>query len=206
MIRLITLSVSLMLFVDLSAVQAREAIDVVAATNHEVLERLGKVEAGKDAELVACRIVEEVVLPRLATRSIARKVLGRHWRSASHAQRKLFTQEFRQYLIRFYADFIRDFENDEMEMLETPYDADDDTRLVSTRLRNRDNKQTVRMDYRLKRSQDDWEIVDILIDGASLVVNNQKRYARAVAEHGIESVIATLAKRNAQVFGDSGES
>ncbi|MCL4721772.1 MAG: ABC transporter substrate-binding protein, partial [Gammaproteobacteria bacterium] len=70
------------------------------------------------AELYA--LVSEVFLPVFDTDYAGRLVLGKHWRTATPAQRQKFIDTFYDFLLRSYSRYVLRFEKDRVKILPNP--------------------------------------------------------------------------------------
>jgi len=144
-------------------------------------------------------IVKRLVMPRIARKTIARRVMGRIWRNTDKTKRARFVKEFSIYLNRYYSKVFLAYNHQTIvykpkaQMLGTKY------AVVTTRLL-RPGKATVTIQYKLKSGKKGWKVVDIVIEGISLVINNQRQYAGQIAREGLDAVIAKLSYNNQRKF------
>jgi len=149
----------------------------------------------KEDSTIVPEIVERLLLPHFASKTIARKVLGKHARKATDEQKEQFAEAFRGYMIRFYSNAFAEYSNETVEYLRTP-DYESKKRVyVRTKL-NRSTGAAIPIDYRLQRSGDSWKIIDIKIEGISLVISNRTQFGSSIARDGLDTVIAKLQYKN----------
>ncbi|MDP2323016.1 MAG: ABC transporter substrate-binding protein, partial [Gammaproteobacteria bacterium] len=63
------------------------------------------------------KLVDEVFLPVFDTNYAGRLVLGKHWRTATPAQRQEFIDAFYGFMLRSYARYVLRFEKDTVRFL-----------------------------------------------------------------------------------------
>ncbi len=185
-----------------AAVPEPDPVAVVRATAERVLAAL---EAEHEALAAhperVYGLVEAHVLPRFDFEAMARLALGRFWRRATPAQRRRFVREFRTLLVRSYATALLEYSGEPIEYLPLRGDPAAGEVTVRTRIAQ-PGGFPVEIDYRMRRGRDGrWRVVDVAVDGVSLVANYRSSFAAEIRARGIEGLIRTLAARNR---GDGG--
>ncbi len=142
-------------------------------------------------------IVEEQLIPHFASNTIARKVLGKHARKVTTEQKKQFADAFRFYMIRFYSKAFTSYTNQTFNYLPAPNTAGKKRVTVKTKL-VQSGGQPIPIDYKMQRSGDSWKIVDLKIEGISMVISNRSQFGNQISRDGIETVIAKLEYKNQQ--------
>ena len=151
-------------------------------------------------------LVEEIILPHVDARRISQWVLGTHWRTASPEQRQRFSDEFRTFLIRTYANAMVEFLDKVLEHADAVHYAPlrlspgEETVTVRTEIRRVDGGPPIPVHYHMHRSGEDWKIYDVSIDGVSLVTTYRSSFASRIRRDGMESLIEELALRNQQAL------
>ena len=124
---------------------------------------------------------------------IARISIGHHFRNVSTEQRKLYFSNFRTHIIEVYSGRFGGFLNAKLDVL-NEIKSSKDTTLVSGKIGgpNMKPKDTV---FRVRRGVDGFKIVDVTIDGISLVLTKRSEFNSIVYHHGIEELIDALARK-----------
>ncbi|RMH41551.1 MAG: ABC transporter substrate-binding protein [Gammaproteobacteria bacterium] len=159
-----------------------------------------KAELKKDPGIIL-DIINRRVMPNIAAKTIARKVMGRHWRAATDEQKEKFTTEFTTYLKRYYAKAFLSYDDQQLRYDEKAKWLSPKSVLVRSELIQKD-KAPVEIRYRLTRGKNGWLITDIVIEGVSLVISNQRQYDGLIRREGLDTVIAKLAFANNRPFGE----
>jgi len=169
---------------------------IIQTATGEMIKKLDE-KRNKIAEdsKVIIDIVEELLLPHFASNTIARKVLGKHSRKASDEQKQQFSEAFRHYMVRFYSKAFAAYSNQTFEYLEVPEYIGKKKVTVKTRLVQLGG-QPIPIDYRMQRSGDTWKIIDIKIEGISMVISNRSQFGAQISRDGIDTVIAKLDYKN----------
>lgn len=152
---------------------------------------------GKQAELTAnppalYRLVDEVFLPVFDTQYAGRLVLGKHWRTATPAQRQKFIDAFYNFLLRSYSRYVLRFERDKVKILPGPATPPDPKlAVVKTEMALADGK-VVPVNYSLHRTSKGWRAFDVRIEGISYVQNYRNQFNAEIGAKGLDAVIARL--------------
>jgi len=140
-------------------------------------------------------LVDRYLLPHFDTDYAARLVLGKHWRTATDAQRQRFVDAFYQSLMRNYGDAIVQFTADRMTILPFKGDPAAMTATVRTEVK-RSNGTPVPVNYSMRGTPQGWKAWDVTIEGISYVKNYRTDFGAEIEQKGIDSVIKRLEAQN----------
>ncbi|MEK6806884.1 MAG: ABC transporter substrate-binding protein [Pseudomonadota bacterium] len=137
-------------------------------------------------------VVEDLVVPKFDQRYIAQLVMGRNWRNASEAQRKRFTEAFKNQLIRTYADALLEY-NDQIraEWLPLRMEPSATDATVKSKLVRKDAPPVV-IGFSLRLKDEDWKIYDITVENISLISSFRGQANSEISESGIDGFITKL--------------
>jgi phospholipid transport system substrate-binding protein len=137
-------------------------------------------------------------LRRIADRTfdwseIARSSIGSEWRTMSTQQRSRFVEVFKDILSAQYMDDIDRFQGTETVTVDgaTP---DGDETVVKTTLTT-SSRERVPIDYRMRSQQGDWKVVDLSIEGVSLVNHFRKTFSSGLANMSVDQLIDRLKRQ-----------
>lgn len=147
------------------------------------------------------RLIEKEILPHFDFDHMSRWVLGRYWRNASAQQRSAFEQQFRDLLVNTYGDALLNYSGQTVTYLPTRGDPKSGEVVVRARLHNMDGGPDIPLDYRLNNEKGQWRVVDVSIDGVSLVTNYRETFAGQIQREGLNGLIRHLAEHNKQSAG-----
>ncbi len=138
-------------------------------------------------------LIDEILLPRFDREYAAALVLGKHWRTASAADRRRFIEAFYRSLLRRYADGVLDFERGRVEVL--PYRGDESKKrtMVKTIVQLEDGTK-VPVNYALVNRDLGWLMFDVTIEGVSYVRNFRAELDAEIKASSLEQVIRRLEK------------
>ncbi len=160
--------------------------------------------AGRQQELAAnpvelYKLVGDVFLPVFDTDYSGRLVLGKHWRTATPAQRQEFIDTFYDFLLRSYARYVLRFEKDKVGFLPDAGEAPDPKRtVVKTEMQLADGTK-LPVYYSLHQTPKGWRAFDVRIEGISYVQNYRNQFNAEISAKGIDAVIARLKSDAAKV-------
>ena len=63
----------------------------------------------------------------------------------------------------------------------------------------------VQLDYRLRQRDGRWRVIDVVIEGISLVANFRSQFREVLSRKGPEALIRQLYKKNAQPDSESSD-
>lgn len=145
------------------------------------------------------KLVDEIFLPVFDTDYAGRLVLGKHWRTATPAQRQQFIDTFYDFLLRSYARYVLRFERDKVRILPDPAGFQDPKRaVVKTEMQLEDGTK-LPVHYSLHQTKDGWRAYDVRIEGISYVQNYRNQFNAEIGAKGIDAVIARLKSDAAKV-------
>ena len=141
-------------------------------------------------------MVDRHLLPSFDVEYSARLVLGKHWRTATDAQKKRFIDAFYQSLMRNYGNSMLEFTADRLVILPYKGEAGASTATVRTQIK-RDNGAPVSVNYSLHATPKGWLAWDVVIEGVSYVKNYRTDFGTEIDQKGLDAVIQRLEAQNA---------
>lgn len=182
------------------AVQAarQDAAEVVKTTSQEVLEKLDAEKEKLEADPTRIyELINKVVVPRFDFASMSRWVLGRDsWTSASDEQRQAFINEFRTLLVRTYAKALLEYSEEEIKYYPAQGNPDSNLVVVKTEVKQPAGAGAIPIHYRMHLKDGEWKVVDVAVDGVSLVSTYRGSFASEIRKNGLDALIAKIEERN----------
>ncbi|MFL5336027.1 MAG: phospholipid-binding protein MlaC [Geminicoccaceae bacterium] len=123
---------------------------------------------------------------------IARLVLGRHWRNATEAQRAAYLDAFRKYALDSLASRFARLGGGVSFKLLGHCVAEDHDAQVGTEVKLPSRPEPVRIDWRTREADGEYRLVDVAIEGVSLVVSNRSEFDSVVSREGLDALIAQI--------------
>lgn len=138
------------------------------------------------------RIVDEIVLPHFDFPRMAKLVLRTNWEAAAPEQRERFINEFRALLVRTYAISLAGYAKEQITI--QPVSATPDARRikVSTLVQKTGSSLAIPIDYELYRTDTEWKVFNVIVDGFSLVTNCRNDFDDTIKSKGLDELIKDL--------------
>ncbi len=163
----------------------------LSATVDEVFEVLREKSTDTDARIAE---LQEITDRRFNFSFMTKMVLGRNRKKLSEEQQLEFGQEFKRHLTVTYRRHIEGIADEKVEIgasrLERNGDVTVKTKIVGGSV------DSILVDYRLREKDGTWAIIDIIIEGVSLVQNFRTQVQEIVSAEGPERLIVVLREKN----------
>ena len=176
----------------------REPDAVIQATVGGVLARLVTEKEQLDAHPERIyELIQELVIPHFDFNSMSKWVLGKsNWRSASLEQRGVFVEQFRTLLVRTYAKALLEYSKEEVKVNEVKTNPQSNLVMVKTEVVQPGSSGGVPINYRMHIRDGEWKVVDVSVDGISLVRSYRGSFASEIKSNGLDSLLSKLLKKN----------
>lgn len=175
--------------------QAADPASVMKVAIEEVLAQLKTHQTLYQTDPEQLRaIVAKSALPNLYINRMAQLALAKHWRSASVQQREIYVREFQRYLIRTYTTTLYLYRNTSPEMLGGKNKGDNKSTL-KIRVKN-DRGEPVILFLRLEMHNGSWKIVDINVEGVSLVITARGLFDEEINRIGLDAFLKNMTAQN----------
>ena len=134
---------------------------------------------------------------------LGRLVLGRYWRQANPRQRTEYLRLFRHYIFQTFVQRLRQYVGTELGYVSERFQI-----IASRQVGERDvlvqsrlappTGQPVRVDWRLREGQGEPVIIDLVVEGISLLVTQRSEFAAVLERRGIDGLLSELRVRVTQ--------
>lgn len=173
-----------------AATDAADARAIVDKTIDDVLAALR--EPGLDSPARVARI-EAVARERFDFETMSRLVLRRSWKKFSDTQKVEFVDAFRDHLSVSYGTRIDRYQQQDVkitgERVEPRGDVTISTKIVGG------SANDVTMDYRLRKRAGSWRVIDVKIEGVSLISSFRSQFKEVLSRGGPEEVLRRLKEK-----------
>lgn len=148
-------------------------------------------------------LINDLVVPHFDFPIISRLVLGKTtWRQADEMQKREFMKEFTTLLVRTYAKALQAYSDQEIVVRPTENNPSSNLVLVKTEISSDGSSRNTPIDYRMHISGENWKVLDLVVDGISLVNSYRGEYSSIVRKDGLNGLIAKMKEKNANVSTD----
>lgn len=178
---------SLLLHTNSTFAQESSSIIFVKTMTDEIITNVLK---SSDTQELKTERFEKYFLNALDTKSIGKFVLGKHARKISDEELKKFTLAFTTMALKSWADKFSLYTGQSITFQgERPAEGKNQV-YVDSLIQNGANP--VQVIWRLKVKNEDYKIVDIVIEGVSMVLTYRDEYASFLDSHTLEELIQKL--------------
>ena len=175
-----------------SADAATEPRQVIEATVVDVVAILADEQTTIDAKRGA---LKEIAYARFDFRTMSRLVLAKNWKRLSKEQQADFVEQFTLYLANDYGGRLQRYEQQQVEVVGERAEPRGDF-TIRTQIVGGEN-DGAHVDYRMRNRKDEWRIIDVVIEGISLVANFRDQFREVMGNEGPEKLLEKLREKNA---------
>lgn len=142
-------------------------------------------------------IVEEELIPYFDYKYAAYKVMGKHLKKTSKAQRTKFVDVFKTHLINAYGHILFEFENQTIKIKDNRNYKRKKTVSIQVELFD-ENKKLTKLSFKFRKNKKtgEWKVFDVIAEGISLLSTKQSEVGELINKKGIDGVIELLDKKN----------
>ena len=166
---------------------AQKIVAVLARTEEPAEVRIGEIEE------IAYEIFDFTTMSKL--------VLARNWRKLDKEKRAEFVREFRTHLSRTYGTRLDNFSDIGVDVYGAQVEVRNDVTVKSRVVGGQFDGSELA--YRMRNRKEGWKIIDVVIEGVSLVSNYRSQFATVLNGGTIDDLITKLKDKNFVV--ESGE-
>lgn len=129
---------------------------------------------------------------------IGRFALGRYWRQANSEMRQDYMGLFSDYVVKTYSARLGGYKGESLVVVsERPLRNGKDV-MVNTRI-NRPSGPPIKAAWRVRSGKNGLRIIDVMVEGISMVVTQRDEFAAVVRRHGLDGLIEVLRARTSMV-------
>ncbi len=144
---------------------------------------------------MAIDMAENTVFPHFNMERMSKRVLSKNWKTAEPKQRQRFMDEFRRLLLNTYARTIVEYSNETIEYLPFKAGKKENYVLIRTQVKP-STGQPIPIYYSMAFKDGMWKVIDVKIDGVSLVRNYRSTFTRDIQKNGLDNFLDRLAAKN----------
>jgi phospholipid transport system substrate-binding protein len=194
---LLGLSVALLLCIGPRRIANAAAADGPTAAVQETADAVVAVLANKSLGADQKRAqIEQIVYAHFDFTTLSKLVLARNWKQLSPAQQHDFVEEFKRHLSVTYGRNVESY-NDEHAVITGDREESNGDWTVKTKI-IRPNAADVLVDYRLRKQDGGWQVIDVIIEGVSLVANFRSQFQEILTGSNADNLIKLLREKNAK--------
>lgn len=170
---------------------AEEPRKLIEETADQIVSILARVDQPSE---IRVREIEEIAYDIFDFTTMSKLVLARNWRKLDKSKRAEFVREFKRLLSRTYGTRLDRYNQEKVEVYGTQLEPRNDvsvkTRIVGGQF------DGAEIAYRLRKRKDRWRIIDVVIEGVSLVSNYRSQFAEVLNGGTIDDLLAKMRDKN----------
>ncbi len=182
----------------LAAKQSAAEKELVKAPRKVVGETIGKVlEILKQQEISSGdrrKQIEGLAFEVFDFTTMSKLVLARNWKKFDKAQRQEFVDEFKSHLARNYGSRLDRYQQTDVAIVGTRIEPRNDVTVRSKVVGGQFDG--IEMNYRMREKKGVWRVIDVVIEGVSLVANFRSQFVSIVSRGGPEELLRQLKEKN----------
>ena len=135
------------------------------------------------------KALREAVYPKFDFAEMARRSLGSHWQRRSADEQREFVKVFTELIENSYMSTLESYEGEKVVIGGEKQDKD--FAEVDTKITTKKGEE-FSVSYRLRQSDSDWKIYDVVIENISLVNNYRSQFNRVIAQSSFEELFRKM--------------
>lgn len=132
----------------------------------------------------------ELFTQEFEAQTIGRFVLGAYWNRATDEQRKRYLSVFNDYVAAIYAIQFSHYEGEAFKTTGVQTVTDSDNAVQSEI--DHPGKPPIQIVFRVRRTTGSFKIVDVTVEGVSLIVTKRSEFASVLNKEGLNGVIERM--------------
>jgi len=167
---------------------------LIGDTAKQIVDILGKEDLSQETRVSE---IQAIAYEIFDFTTMSKLVLARNWRKMPKEQRAEFVREFKHHLSRTYGTRLDRFDQEQVDVTGTQVEPRDDVSVITTIVGGQFDGAII--SYRLRNRNERWRIIDVVIEGVSLVSNYRSQFAEVLNSGTIDDLLAKLRDKNFKV-------
>ena len=139
--------------------------------------------------------IEDIVYANVDFDTLSRLVLAQNWKRFNDQQRETFQREFKRHLSVTYGKNIDDYRNETVAITGERKESQGDSTVMSKIVRGQGSAE-FQVNYRLREKDGQWRIIDVIVEGVSMVANFRSQFQDIVSSGGPDKLLKLLHEKN----------
>ncbi len=125
-----------------------------------------------------------------AMKKIGRFAVGKHWRAMSIEQKRQYHELFEEWILKTYSIRLGGYSGETVNVIKTIKAGATDV-FVRTRIDSR-KRNSLMIDWRVRRVKNRFKIIDVVVEGVSMLVTQKAEFGAVIRERGVDGLINVL--------------
>lgn len=178
----ILLSLALALVLFLAPAHAAAPSDAAAFINDLLNKALKTLDNKQLSEEERAKTFRDLLDRDFDMPRISRFVLGPYWREASDQEKQQFQKLFEDYVVRSYATRFSEYSGEQVKVTGSRPESETSTLVQSQVVRQ--NGPPAKVDWRVRKQDNDFKIVDVDVEGVSMVLTQREEFSSVIQKSG----------------------
>ena len=182
----ITAGLILVFLVHTPSAAAKTDTETVTEITAAVLEqlRVDRERLSTDPDYVQ-QVVMRLIIPQFDFNTMSQLVLGNYWQELDRVQQACFSSGFTDMLTERYAYILLSYDNHEITYGPSKSIGNQGYRVVRQTI-SREGMDPLPVEYAMEQLGEEWKVVDLVVDGVSLVRNYRGMFQSKIHLQGVE--------------------
>ncbi len=145
------------------------------------------------------QFVQQQLSPKLANISIAKYLIGQHWKTLSREQKKRWIEVVTDTLIRYSMRALESYDVNDIDWSNSRFEKQGALLKMSTNVRS-SLQMEIPIDLLIKVHNKEWGILDISAINFSFLALKSKEYQGFLKGHQFEQLLVSLTEKNTAYF------
>jgi len=178
------------------AVESSGPLNLVELTVNAVVADMNsnQVVYEKNPDQLKAMVLERVA-PHFNFNRMIQLAMANNWAQATEQQRRALVDEFRQLMVRTYANAMFTFRNEPVNLVDEKK-LSSRSAVVRLSVTNTSTGNPVSVLLRMENRNDRWQVIDVVVDGVSMIITYRGTFAEEVSRSGVEGLIASIQQDN----------
>jgi phospholipid transport system substrate-binding protein len=157
----------------------------------------------QDAELSSSERrarIERVAFDVFHFETMSKLVLARNWKKFDDAQRREFVEQFKLHLSRNYGSRLDRYQQTDVRIVGARIEPRDDVTVMSKVVGG--GSDGIELDYRLRSRKGEWKVIDVVIEGVSMLANFRSQFRDVMSKKGPDALLEQMRVKNAEPPSD----
>lgn len=171
--------------------------EVIEKATGGVTVELLKLSQAERSDAKIRELVLTYIIPAVDEQRVAMGALGKHWRTATPAQRQSFINLYRELQIRTYSGAFKAFNGEKFDVQEVVFSEEGDKAIVKGELKQADGK-VIPVHFRLyqRDKNSPWLTYDAVVAGLSMVKTYRDQLSEQLQKMSMEQLLQELSQKN----------
>tara|TARA_B100000674_G_scaffold471563_1_gene460471 strand:+ start:378 stop:1028 length:651 start_codon:yes stop_codon:yes gene_type:complete len=125
-----------------------------------------------------------------AMKKIGRFAIGKYWRNMSTEQKRLYQKLFEEWILKTYSVRFSGYSGETVKVIRT-FKAGATDVFVRTQI-DSNKRRSLKVDWRVRRIDQRFKIIDIVVEGVSMLITQRAEFSAVLRERGIDGFITIL--------------